>query len=153
MKRKIASYIRDHMQLVVGHQRTIGTLQQDEEHKLVETTLLLKVTPRSTRSRFAAQRDTRTQAILQSPALARSVEANSIRYDSSRRVDQGCSFVAQYCLQASGAARSDANKKADILDDEDQKVGDDLVVPLERNLCGHPLAGLLWEGTCEEVLF
>ena len=43
MKRKISSYIRDHMQLVVGHQRTIGTLQQDEELKLVQTTLPLKV--------------------------------------------------------------------------------------------------------------
>ena len=29
---------------------------------------------------------------------------------------------------------------------------EDLVVPLERNLYGHPLAGLLWEGQFEEVL-
>ena len=29
---------------------------------------------------------------------------------------------------------------------------DDPVVPLERNLCGHPLAGLLWERQFEEVL-
>ena len=29
---------------------------------------------------------------------------------------------------------------------------EDPVVPLERNLCGHPLAGLLWERQFEEVL-
>ena len=29
---------------------------------------------------------------------------------------------------------------------------EDPVVPLERNLCGHPLAGLLWEGQFEKVL-
>ena len=28
----------------------------------------------------------------------------------------------------------------------------DRVVPLERNLCGHPLAGLLWERQFEKVL-
>ena len=28
---------------------------------------------------------------------------------------------------------------------------EDPVVPLERNLYGHPLAGLLWEGQFEEV--
>ena len=27
------------------------------------------------------------------------------------------------------------------------------VVPLERNFCGHPLAGLLWERQLEEALF
>ena len=29
---------------------------------------------------------------------------------------------------------------------------DDPAVPLERNLCGHPLAGLLWERTLENVV-
>ena len=29
---------------------------------------------------------------------------------------------------------------------------EDPVVPLERNLCGHPLAGLLWERQFEDVL-
>ena len=29
---------------------------------------------------------------------------------------------------------------------------DDPVVPLERNLCGHPLAGLLWERQFEKIL-
>ena len=28
----------------------------------------------------------------------------------------------------------------------------DSVVPLERNLCGHPLAGLLWERQFEKIL-
>ena len=28
---------------------------------------------------------------------------------------------------------------------------EDPVVPLERNLCGHPLAGLLWERQFEKV--
>ena len=30
---------------------------------------------------------------------------------------------------------------------------DDPVLPVERNLCGHPLAGLLWERNVENVLF
>ena len=29
---------------------------------------------------------------------------------------------------------------------------EDPVVPLERNLCGHPLAGLLWERQFEKIL-
>ena len=29
---------------------------------------------------------------------------------------------------------------------------EDPVVPLERNLCGHPLAGLLWERQFEKAL-
>ena len=29
---------------------------------------------------------------------------------------------------------------------------EDPVVPLERNLYGHPLAGLLWERQCEKIL-
>ena len=29
---------------------------------------------------------------------------------------------------------------------------EDPVVPLERHLHGHPLAGLLWEGQCEKIL-
>ena len=29
---------------------------------------------------------------------------------------------------------------------------EDLVVLLERNFCGHPLAGVLWEGEFEEIL-
>ena len=29
---------------------------------------------------------------------------------------------------------------------------EDPVVPLERNLYGHPLAGLLWERHCEKIL-
>ena len=29
---------------------------------------------------------------------------------------------------------------------------EDLVIPLERNLYGHPLAGLLWKRQFEEVL-
>ena len=30
---------------------------------------------------------------------------------------------------------------------------EDPVVPLERNLYGHPLAGLLWERQIEKILF
>ena len=30
---------------------------------------------------------------------------------------------------------------------------EDPVVPLERNLYGHPLAGLLWERQCQKILF
>ena len=30
---------------------------------------------------------------------------------------------------------------------------EDPVVPLERNLYGHPLAGLLWEMQVEKILF
>ena len=30
---------------------------------------------------------------------------------------------------------------------------EDLAVPLERNFCGHPLAGVLWERQFEEILF
>ena len=29
---------------------------------------------------------------------------------------------------------------------------EETVVPLEKNLCGHPLAGLLWERQFEKVL-
>jgi hypothetical protein len=44
MKKKIAIvHIAITLQLVVGHQRTIGTPQRDEVLKLVQTTLLLKV--------------------------------------------------------------------------------------------------------------
>ena len=30
---------------------------------------------------------------------------------------------------------------------------EDLAVPLERNLCGHPLVGLLWERQFEEKFY